>query len=354
MSNKTEFICTDFPPTRGNLILASCTTGSYLAKEVFDEYTRLQRQANDSDKIEFLDNIDYRFANTETCVRLTQHIGGHDVFLFQSLCDPTFQSSVDQNYMAFLMAARAFKEHGATHITAILPYLAYGRQDKPTEYKREPTSARLMADLSQCAGIDRLITYHPHCGQIRGFYGNMPTNFLDPLTLMAKNFERFKNQSNAIVVAPDAGATKLALYLANTLNLECAIGSKFRPRPDESVLSQIAGDFSNKTTALVIDDELSTGGTLKNLVESLVEEHGIREVYVGISHNRCLPLAKKLLQDLYAKNHIQEVNVTNSMPQTPDFTSLPFVSVCCLSETLARTINRIHTNTSVSDVFLKP
>ena len=127
-----EFINTK--TQRGPLTVASCQAGAYLAQKVVDKYQSLQ---TNNHPITYLENIDYRFANTETCVRLKEHVGGHDIFLFQSLCDPTGQSSVDQNYMAFLMAVRAFKEHGANRITGILPYLAYGRQDKPTEFKRE-------------------------------------------------------------------------------------------------------------------------------------------------------------------------------------------------------------------------
>ncbi|MDP6041122.1 MAG: ribose-phosphate diphosphokinase [Candidatus Latescibacteria bacterium] len=346
-----EFINDNTETQRGDLLIASCTAGTYLSKQVVEQYRTLQ---TNNEPLTYLENIDYRFANTETCVRLEEHVSGHDIFLFQSLCDPTGQSSVDQNYMAFLMAVRAFREHGASHITGILPYLAYGRQDKPTEFKREPTSARLMADLSIEAGIDRLITWHAHCGQIRGFYGSIPTNMLDPLSLFIDRFQKFRGQDDVIAVAPDAGASKLAMYFSQAMDLDCAIGSKFRPRPDEATLAQIVGDFSGKKTAIVVEDELSTGGTLKNLFEVLTEENGIESVYVGLSHNRCMPEARDRLLDLYDQGILKEIVVTDSMPQTEDFENLPFLSICSLSDPLTRVINRIHNNRSVSEVFFKP
>ena len=122
--------------SRGRLLIASCRSGTYLARRVLQRYRELLAQTGGDDGILHLEDIDYRFANGETCVRLDQHVGGYDVFLFQCLVDPAsdHNHSIDHNYMAFLIAARTFREHGANHITAVLPYLAYGRQDKPTDW----------------------------------------------------------------------------------------------------------------------------------------------------------------------------------------------------------------------------
>jgi len=321
---------------------------------VVQRYKKLLAEADSEGDILHLENIEHRFANSETCVRLDAHVGGYDVFLFQALCNPTSDCSIDQNYMTFLIAARTFREHGANHVTAVLPYLAYGRQDKPTKFMREPTTAKLMADLSIAAGIDRLITWEPHCGQIRGFYGSMPVNMLEPLTLFIEEFRRFQGREDVIAVAPDAGASKLVMYFGRALGLKCAVAAKERPRPDEVVISEIIGDFAGKRVALILDDELSTGGTLYELIKKLVEEHGIEEVYFGASHSRCVPVARDRLLELHADYHLKEVVVTNSIPQTGKFLSLPFLSMRCLSDTLTRTINRIHYNRSVSEVFYRP
>ena len=340
--------------TRGRLLIAGCRSGSYLSATVVKRYKELLAEVGSEDDVLHLENIDYRFANSEACVRLDLHVSGYDVFLFQALCDPTSDCSVDQNYITLFIAARTFREHGANHVTAVLPYLAYGRQDKPTKFMREPTTAKLMADLSIAAGIDRLITWDPHCGQIRGFYGSMPAHMLEPLTLFIEAFRRFEGREDVIAVAPDAGATKLVMYFGQALDLKCAIGAKFRPRPDEAFLAQIVGDFAGKKVAIILDDEFSTGLTVYNLIKRLVEEEGIEEVYFGVSHNRCVQVGRDRLLALHADYHVKEVIVTNSIPQTDEFRSLPFVSVKCLSDTLARTINRIHYNRSVSEVFYRP
>jgi len=268
--------------TRGRLLIAGCCSGSYLSASVVERYKELLAEAGSEEDVLHLENIDYRFANSETCVRLDAHVGGYDVFLFQALCNPTSDCSVDENYMALLIAARTFREHGANHVTAVLPDLAYGRQDKPTEFMREPTTAKLMADLNIVAGIDRLIAWHPHCGQIRGFYGSMPVHMLEPLTLFIDEFRRFQGKEDVIAVAPDAGASKLVMYFGKALDLKCAIGSKFRPRPDEAIIAQIVGDFTGKKVAIILDDEISTGGTLYELIKKLVEEQGIEFVLNSI------------------------------------------------------------------------
>jgi ribose-phosphate pyrophosphokinase len=333
------------------LLIASCHSGSYLAKKVAERYRRFLREEGSQSEILYLEGVDRQFSDGETCARLDLHVGGYDVFLFQSLYDPTSERSVDQNYMAFLIAARAFREHGASHVTAVLPYLAYGRQDKPTRFMREPTTAKLMADLGLAAGIDRLVTWHPHSRQTRGFYGDIPVDVLDGLALFAKEYRRFKRREDVIAVAPDAGASKLVTHLGRTLVLKSAVASKYRPEPEQAAISEVIGDFASKRVAIVLDDMISTCGTVYAIVKRLVEEKDIDEVYVAVSHNLCMELAQERLEKLHADYHLKGVIVTNSIPQTGAFQALPFVSVKCLADWLARVINRIHYNRSVSELF---
>lgn len=341
-------------PPRGRLLIAGCRSGSYLSKRVVDRYRELLTQCGSLSDVLHLEDIDKRFSDSESCARLEMNVSGCDVYLMQSLFDPTSDNSIDQNYMAFMIAARAFIEHGASHVTGVLPYLAYARQDKPTKFTREPVTARLMADLSIAAGIDRLIVWDPHCEQIRGFYGGMPVNPLESLSLFIEEFSRFKNREDVIAVAPDAGASKFITHFGRALNIKCAIASKYRPRPEEVVIEEIIGDFEGKKTAIVLDDMISNGGTMHALIQKLVEEKGIDEVYLGVSHNLCVGKAGERLLDLFEHHELAGVVVTNSIPQTKQFLDLPFVTVRCLSDTLARTINRIHYNRSVSEVFYRP
>ena len=339
---------------RGRLLIAGCCSGSYLSKRVVERYKELLAEAGSEDDILHLEDIDTRFSDSETCVRLPMHVSGCDVFLFQSPFDPTSDRSIDQNYMAFLIAARTFREHGANHVVGVLPYLAYARQDKPTKFTREPSTARLMADLSTAAGIDRLIVWDPHSDQIRGFYGGMPVNTLESLSLFIDEFGRFRDREDVIAVAPDAGASKFVTHFGRALDLKCASASKYRTRPEEVTIAEIIGDFEGKRIAIVLDDMISIGGTTDALIRKLVEEKGIEEVYLGVSHNLCVGKAHERLSDLHANHRLKQVVVTNSIPQTKQFEDLPFVSVRCLSDVLSRTINRIHYNQSVSEVFYRP
>ncbi len=340
--------------TRGPLLIASCRSGSYLSERVAERYEQLLTQAGSKDNVLYLPDIDKRFTDSEACVRLDHHVNGYDVFLFQALFNPNLPFSIDDNYMVFLIAARAFREHGAKHITGILPYLAYSRQDKPTAFKREPITAKLMADLSIIAGVDHFISWEPHCGQIRGFYGSTPVDFLDPLTLFIEEFAEFKEREDVIVVAPDVGASKFVTHFGRAMSINSAIASKYRPEPENVVISEIIGDFRNKKVAIILDDMISNAGTVYALTKKLIKEQLVQEVHIGVSHNLCVGRGLERLQDLYDNYSLKQVVVTNSIPQIPDLSALPFVKVKCLSDSLSRTINRTHYNKSVSEVFYTP
>ncbi|MBN2416625.1 ribose-phosphate pyrophosphokinase [bacterium] len=339
---------------RGRLLIAACRSGSDLPRKVVDRYNRQLQDGGSSETVHGLFAIDMQFSDTETVVRLEEHVGGSDVFLFHSLYDPVTGHTVSHNYMTFLIAVRAFREHGANKITGILPYLAYGRQDKPTAFKREPGTARLMADLTIEAGVDKVITWEPHCGQIRGYFGRTPVNMLDSLTLFIDEFDRFKGRDDVIAVAPDAGASKYVTYFGRAMDVKCAIASKFRPEPEVAEISEIIGDFSGKTTAIILDDMISSGGTVEALIKKLHDDMGIREIYLGVSHNLCLEHTAGILASLHASYGLKEVVVTNSIPQTEEFTGLDFFTVRCLSQHLSCVINRIHYDASVSAAFYHP
>jgi ribose-phosphate pyrophosphokinase len=337
--------------SRGRLLISSCRSGTYLAKSVSEHYGKLHSEYDHGHVIPFLGDIDFQFSDSETCVRLEEDVSGSDIFLFQALYDPGSGRSVDENYMALMLAAKTFQTWGARHITAVVPYLAYARQDKPTWFRREPTTAKLMADLGMEAGIGRLVTWHPHCNQIQGFYGDITVDILDSLAFFTEEFSRFQSRDDVLVIAPDAGASKFVTYFGRRLGLKCAIASKFRPRPEEAQVSEIIGDFSGKKTAIVLDDMIGSGGTVHELIKKVVGEHDVEEVCLGVSHNLCMAKAMERLLELHENYHLKEVIVTESIPQTEDFAGLPFLKVRSLADTITRVINRIHYNRSVSGLF---
>ena len=336
---------------RGDLILASCRSGLPMARRIVERLRTQDSEAGVGSNIAFLEGVDTQFSDSETVIRLDADVSGKDVFLLQALYDPTAERSIDENYMAFFTAARACREWGANHVTAVLPYLAYARQDKPSLSRREPTTAKLTADFAIAAGIDRLITWHPHIRQIHGFYGDTPVHVLDALSFFIDAFSAFKGREDVIMVAPDAGASKFVLHCGRALELSCAIGSKYRPRPEEAVLTDVMGDMAGKRVAIVIDDMISSGGTAYALIQKLIQETGIEEVHLGISHNLCLPAARERLLELHEAYHLQEVIVTNTIPQTEPFRSLPFLAVRDVSKALAEVIVRVHHNRPISDLY---
>jgi len=340
----------DADSPRGRLLVASCGSGDYLAGAVVDRYRTRLTDVGEDRSVLHLKSIDFRFSDSETCVCLEADVNGCDAFLFQALLDPSSGRSVDQNYMAFLIAARALREWGANHVTAVLPYLAYARQDKPSRFRREPTTAKLMADLSVESGIDRLVTYHPHTSRIQGFYGGTPVDGLDSLPLFGHEFSDFRGRDDVVAIAPDAGASKFVTCFGRALDLTCAIASKHRPRPEEAVISEIIGDLAGKRVAIVLDDMISSGGTVYALLTMLSRQSQIEEVYLGVSHNLCTRPAWERLVELQAEHHLVQVIATNSIPQAEEFRTLPFFSVRDLSETLAWVINHIHYNRSVGEV----
>jgi ribose-phosphate pyrophosphokinase len=143
----------------------------------------------------------------------------------------------------------------------------------------------------------------------------------------------------------------MVTHFGRALDLKCAIASKFRPRAEEAMITEIIGDFSGKRTAIILDDMISSGGTVHALAERLVREKGVGEIYLGVSHNLGVGQARERLVEMHERFGLREAVVTDSSPATESFLSLPFVSVRCLAEIFARTINRIHYSRSVSEIF---
>ena len=128
----------------------------------------------------------------------------------------------------------------------------------------------------------------------------MPVVALEPSRLFTEEFRRFQDREDVVAVAPDAGASKLITYFGRTLNLKSGIASKYRPRPEEVLVAEVIGDFEGKRVALVLDDMISSGGTMHAFVKKLVEEKGVEEVYLGASHNLCMAPAPERLLDFHS------------------------------------------------------
>src|SRR5919197_1332464 len=217
-----------------------------------------------------------QFANGETYCRYLESIRGADVFLVQTGCDP-----VDRNVMELLLMIQAAKLASAKRITAVIPWFPYSRQDRKAK-PREPISGRLVADMLQLAGADRVLTMDLHAGQIQGFF-TIPVDHMTALPLFAQHFRDLGLFGDGVVsVSPDAGRARMAVRFAEMIDGTWAIMNKTRPSRDVAEVTEITGRVRDKI-AILGDDVIMTGGTLLANVAAL-QEQGVREVWVFATH----------------------------------------------------------------------
>jgi ribose-phosphate pyrophosphokinase len=284
------------------------------------------------------------FANGETYVRYDESIRGSDIFLVQTGCDP-----IDQNLMELLQMIQAAKLGSAKRITAVIPLFPYARQDRKAK-PREPITARLVADLLQVAGADRILTMDLHAGQIQGFF-TIPVDHMTALPLFARHFRDLGLTGEDVVsVSPDTGRAKQAERFAEMIESEFAIMHKSRPAPDVAALTnaavtEIAGRVRGKR-AIIGDDVIMTGGTMKANVSAL-EDHGVTEVWLYATHGA---FCGNILEDFAGDDGIKGIVVTDTVPIDP-LKRPDKLTVLPVSNLLAETIMNVFADDSVSAIF---
>jgi ribose-phosphate pyrophosphokinase len=280
----------------------------------------------------------HTFGNDETYCRYDESIRGADVFIVQTGCAP-----VDKNLMELLLMIQAAKLASAKRITAVIPWFPYSRQDRKAK-PREPISARLVADMLQLAGADRVLTMDLHAGQIQGFF-TIPVDHMTSLPLFSRHFRDLGLHGEGVVsVAPDAGRAKHAVRFAEMVNADFAIMHKTRPAHDVVAVTEIAGRVRDKI-CIVGDDITTTGGTLIAGAAAL-REHGAREVWVYVTHAL---LSSEGLQKL-GEAGLDGIVVTDTVPIDP--ISRPSnMTVLSVAPLLAETIMNVFADDSVSAIF---
>jgi len=280
----------------------------------------------------------HTFGNDETYCRYDESIRGADVFVVQTGCAP-----VDKNLMELLLMIQAAKLASAKRITAVIPWFPYSRQDRKAK-PREPISARLVADMLQLAGADRVLTMDLHAGQIQGFF-TIPVDHMTSLPLFSRHFRDLGLHGEGVVsVAPDAGRAKHAVRFAEMVNADFAIMHKTRPAHDVVAVTEIAGRVRDKI-CIVGDDITTTGGTLIAGAAAL-REHGAREVWVYVTHAL---LSAEGLQKL-GDADLDGIVVTDTVPIDP-ISRLPNMTVLSVAPLLAETIMNVFADDSVSAIF---
>ena len=280
----------------------------------------------------------HTFGDDETYCRYDESIRGADVFVVQTGCAP-----VDKNLMELLLMIQAAKLASAKRITAVIPWFPYSRQDRKAK-PREPISARLVADMLQLAGADRVLTMDLHAGQIQGFF-TIPVDHMTSLPLFSRHFRDLGLHGEGVVsVAPDAGRAKHAVRFAEMVNADFAIMHKTRPAHDVVAVTEIAGRVRDKI-CIVGDDITTTGGTLIAGAAAL-REHGAREVWVYVTHALLSPEGLQKLGEA----GLDGIVVTDTVPIDP-LTKPANMTVLSVAPLLAETIMNVFADDSVSAIF---
>ena len=283
------------------------------------------------------DSVVNRFNNGEVQVMINESVRGKDIFIVQPTCGPI----VNDNVMELLIMADAFKRASANHITAVIPYYGYARQDRKAR-GREPITAKLMADLLETAGITRVVTIDLHAAQIQGFF-NIPFDHMPGGPLLAE-YIKSKNLDDIVVISPDLGGVSRARGFAEILNAPLAIIDKRRPEPGVAEVMNLIGDVKGKT-CILDDDMVDTAGSLTEGARAL-KKFGAKDIYACCTH----PILTDPALSRIAQSDITELVVTNTIPLAPS-KKHPKIKVLSIAPILAETILRIYNDWSVSQLF---
>ena len=279
-----------------------------------------------------------RFSDGETRVEIESNVRGRDIFVIQPTCSPA-----NDSIMELLVMIDALRRASAQRVTAVLPYYGYGRQERKSA-PRTPITAKLVADLLQSSGVDRLLTLELHTSAVQGFF-NIPVDHLYSKPIFFEHLSRLEIE-NPIVVSPDAGGVERARALAKLLNCGLAIVDKRRDKPGVSQVMHLIGDVRDKT-AILVDDICDTAGTLSQAADVL-KEKGAVKVYATITH----PVLSGPAVERIANSAIDTLFVTDTIPLSQAGAACKKIKVLTVSELLGKAIRRIHNSDSISSLFI--
>ena len=278
-----------------------------------------------------------RFKDGEVYVQIMENVRGADVFVVQPTCFP-----VDQHLMELLLMIDALKRASARRITPVIPYYGYARQDRKDK-PRVPVSSKLVADLLTTAGAHRALVVDLHAPQIQGFF-NIPVDHLFASPVLV-GYVRELNLPNLTVVSPDAGGVERARFFAKKVEAPIAIMDKRRTDMNVAEVLNVIGEVKGRT-CLILDDIIDTAGTLVKTAEALLGA-GAGKVYACASH----PVLSGDALVRISKSKIEQVIVTNTIPLTEAGKNEPKIKVLSIAGLIARAIQSIHEETSVSTLF---
>jgi len=280
----------------------------------------------------------FKFSNDNTFVRILENVRQKDVFILQSTIEP-----VNDHIMEMLIMIDAAKRASAGRITAVVPFYSYARTDKKDQ-PRVPITGRLVADLLETAGADRVVMMDLHAGQVQGFF-QVPVDELTAMPLLVNYFVE-RDLDDPVVVATDIGISKKARDFADWLNAPLAIVEKRRQGNDDRVESlNVIGNVDGRP-AILFDDEISTGGTMLAAAEAIIKA-GTTGIYATATHGVLLDKASERLGE---KSQIKELVVTDTVPLSDDKINSK-VRVISVAPLFGEAIRRIHEGRSVGELF---
>src|SRR5690625_2563846 len=276
------------------------------------------------------------FSDGEIQINIEESVRGAEVYVIQSMSAP-----VNLHMMELLIMIDALKRASAHSINIVMPYYGYARQDRKAR-SREPITSKLVANLLETAGADRILTLDLHAPQIQGFF-DVPIDHLVGVPLLSDYFAE-KNLEDVVVVSPDHGGVIRARKMADRIKAPIGIIDKRRPKPNVAEVMNIIGDIKGKT-AIIIDDIIDTAGTMKLAADALIE-NGAKEVYACCTH----PVLSGPAIERIKKSKLKELVVTNTivLPEEKQIDKITQLSVASL---IGEAIIRIHQDKSVSVLF---
>ena len=279
-----------------------------------------------------------RFSDGEVTVEIRQNVRARDVFVIQPTCRPT-----NENLMELFIMVDALKRASARRITAVIPYFGYARMDRRPRSTRVPISAKVVANMLEAVGVERVLTMDLHADQIQGFFDIPVDNIYASPVLLADL--QSKNYENLIVVSPDIGGVVRARALAKQLNCDLAIIDKRRPKANVSEVMHVIGDIEGRN-CVIMDDMIDTAGTLVKAAEVL-KERGAQRVFAYCTH----PVFSGPAIDRIANSQIDEVVITNTIPLNDAGKACARIRQLSVAFLFAETIRRISDGESVTSLF---
>jgi len=279
-----------------------------------------------------------RFSDGEVDVEIRQNVRARDLFVVQPTCAPT-----NENLMELCIVVDALKRASARRITAVIPYFGYARQDRRPRSRRVPISAKVVANMLEAVGVERLLTMDLHADQIQGFF-NIPVDNIYASPVLLSDLKS-KNYPDVVVVSPDVGGVVRARALAKQLGCDLAIIDKRRPRANVSEVMHVIGEIEDRN-CVIMDDMIDTAGTLVKAAEVL-KERGARRVFAYCTH----PVFSGPAVDRISGSHIDEVVVTNTIPLNEQGHACSKIRQLSVAFLFAETIRRISDGESVTSLF---